>query len=141
MQFPTDHPGEDWLFNHPSTQRSHPFHIPTNVGTGTVRAKYVRYRRNLPVPEIDGTMGVGHPVHTEALRLPHPGTADRILLTAPQQRTFDPGMLTSTLIDQALEQIDDWGLKAEVDRYQFNVNQMEAKHKTMVQLQIGRAHV
>ena len=134
VHFPTDHPGEDWLFNHPSARRSYPFLIPTSIGTGTVRAKYIRYRRHLPVPEIDSTMGIGHPVHTEPLRLPHLGDANRTLLMAPQQRTFDPGMLTSNLIDQALEQIDDWGLKAEVDRYRFNVDQMEAKHKTMVQL-------
>ena len=130
--FPTDHPGEDWLFNHPSARRAYPFCITTDLGTA--RAKYIQYRRNQPIPMIDGTMGVGQPIFSEPLRLPHPGIAERALLTAPPQRVFDPGMLTSTVIDQTLEQLDDWALRAEVDRYRFNVDQLEAKHKTMVQL-------
>ena len=130
--FPTDHPGEDWLFNHPSARRAYPFRITTDFGTA--RAKYIRYRHNQPVPMIDGTMGVRQPIFSEPLRLPHPGIAERALLTAPQQRVFDPGMLTSVVIDQTLEQLDDWALRAEVDRYRFNVDQLEAKHKTMVQL-------
>ena len=79
-------------------------------------------------------MGIGRPIFSEPLRLPHPGIAERVLLTAPQQHVFDPGMLTSNIINQALEQLDDWALRAEVDRYCFNVDQLEAKHKTMVQL-------
>ena len=113
--FPTNHLGKAWLFNHPSTRRAYPFRITTDLGT--VRAKYIRYRRNQPIPAINGTMGVGEPIFSEPLRLPHPGIAERALLTAPQQRVFDPGMLTSTVIDQALEQLDDWVLHAEVDRY------------------------
>ena len=131
--FPTDHLGEAWLFNHPSARQAYPFRITTDLGT--VRAKYIRYRCNQLIPVIDGTMGVGQPIFSEPLRLPHPGVAERVLLTAPQQRVFDPGMLTSTVIDQALEQLDDWVLRAEVDCYRFNVDQLEAKHKTMVQLQ------
>ena len=132
LHFPTDHPSEAWLFNHPSARRAYPFRITMDLGT--VHAKYIRYRRDQPIPEIDGTMGVGHPIFSEPLHLPHPGVAECVLLTAPQQRVFDPGMLTSNVIDQALEQLDNWALRAEVDRYRFNVDQLEAKHKTMVQL-------
>ena len=60
-------------------------------------------------------MGMGSPIFSEPLHLPHPGVAKRVLLTAPQQRVFDPGMLTSTVIDQALEQLDNWALRAEID--------------------------
>ena len=77
---------------------------------------------------------MGFPIHTEALQLPHLGIAERALLTALQQRIFDLGMLTSAVIDKALEQLDDWALHVKVNHYCSNMDILESKHKTMAQL-------
>ena len=66
--FPTDHPGEGWMFNHPDARRSYPIYLQYQ-GRRT-RAKYIRYRRQTAIPEIDGTMGRDKPVIMEPLRLP-----------------------------------------------------------------------
>ena len=51
---PQDHPGDEWFFNHPSNPRYYPLLIPHNGRQ--VKAKYIRYHRFVPYPEIDGTM-------------------------------------------------------------------------------------
>ena len=130
--FPTDHPGEGWMFNHPDARRSYPIYLQYQ-GRRT-RAKYIRYRRQAAIPEIDGTMGRDKPVVTEPLRLPRRHTIIHPLLTAPQQRVFDPEMVTTLIIDHALEDLDDWPLRAEVDRYRYYTNDLAAKHRTLAQL-------
>ena len=65
---PMDHPGSDWIFNHPRACRGHAMSIPHN-GKVT-RAKYIQYHRFGPYHEIDGIMGKGNMVHWEQLRLP-----------------------------------------------------------------------
>ena len=56
------------MFNHPDARRSYPIYL-QHQGRRT-RAKYIRYRRQAAIPEIDGTMGRGKPIITEPLRLP-----------------------------------------------------------------------
>ena len=79
-------------------------------------------------------MGQDKPVVTEQLRLPRRHTVLHPLLTAPQQRVFDPEMVTTLIIDHALEDIDDWPLRAEVNRYCYYTNDLAAKHRTLAQL-------
>lgn len=43
-------------------------------------------------------------------------------------------MVTSLIINQALEDLDDWPLRVEVDRYSYYTNDLEAKHRTLMQL-------
>ena len=80
-------------------------------------------------------MGQDKPVVTEQLRLPRRHTIVHPLLTLPQQHVFNPSMVTSLIIDHALEDLDDWPLRAEVDRYRHYTNDLEAKHRTLAQLQ------
>lgn len=131
-RFPTNHPGEGWMFNHPDAHRSYPIYLQYQ-GRRT-KAKYIRYRRQAAIPEIDRMMGRDKPVVTEQLRLPRRHTILHPLLTAPQQRVFDPEMVTTLIIDHALEDIDDWPLCAEVDRYRYYTNDLAAKHRTLTQL-------
>ena len=56
------------MFNHPDARRSYPIYLQYQ-GRRT-RAKYIRYRRQTAIPEIDGTMGRDKPVIMEPLRLP-----------------------------------------------------------------------
>ena len=79
-------------------------------------------------------MGQGKPVVTEQLCLPRRHTIIHPLLTAPQQHVFNPGMVTSLIINQALEDLDNWPLRVEVDRYRYYTNDLEAKHRTLMQL-------
>ena len=43
-------------------------------------------------------------------------------------------MVTTLIIDHALEDIDDWPLRAEVNRYCYYTNDLAAKHRTLAQL-------
>ena len=79
-------------------------------------------------------MGQDKPVVTEQLRLPRHHTIVHPFLTLPQQRVFDPSMVTSLIIDHALEDLDDWPLHTEVDWYRHYTNNLEAKHRTLAQL-------
>ena len=43
-------------------------------------------------------------------------------------------MVTTLIIDHTLEDLDDWPLRAEVNRYRYYTNDLAAKHRTLVQL-------
>ena len=125
---PQDHPGDEWFFNHPSNPRYYPLRIPHDGRQ--VKAKYIRYRRFVPYPEINGTMGRGLPVHTDSLRLP-----DRYrgltIMTRPQQRIFDIDTAMAAEVSNALTRLDDWPLQGEVEFYRNMSDYLCDKHEQM----------
>lgn len=75
-------------------------------------------------------MGLGQPVHTDALRLP-----DRYrsltILTQPQQRVFNADTTMAASITNALIHINDWPLQGEVEFYHNMSKYLCHKHKQM----------
>lgn len=132
IRTPQDHPGDEWFFNHPRNPCYYPLLIPHH--RHQVIAKYIRYWRFLPYPEIDGTMGRGLPTHTDSLRLP-----DRYrgltILTRPQQHVFDIDTAMAAKVTNALICIDDWPLQGEVEFYRNMSDYLCDKHEQMRTLQ------
>ena len=125
---PQDHPGDEWFFNHPSNPRYYPLIIPHDGRQ--VKAKYIRYRRFLPYPEIDGTMGRGQLVHTDSLRLPD-HYRSLTIMTRPQQRIFDIDTAMAAEVSNTLVRIDDWPLQGEVEFYRNMSDYLCDKHEQM----------
>ena len=125
IRIPLDHPGPEWHFNHPNSKRFYPLMI-EHEGRW-VRAKYIRYHRQVAYPEINGTMGINQPIHVTNLRLPKEYKGQDVL-TLPEQKIFDPQMQMQEEIDSALEYIDDWALTSEVTYYRKHVEFLELKH-------------
>jgi hypothetical protein len=130
-RLPRDHPGAEWHFNHPRSRRYYQMMIEDEEGNGMC-AKYIRYHRSIPYPEINGTMGKDCPIVVENLRLPYATRGPTRInqrMTLPQQRIFDPDMQMWDDLDKALHQLDDWPLTAEVQFYRQSVDYLTSQHE------------
>jgi hypothetical protein len=131
QSIPRDHPGGDWLFNHPQAKHAHKMYVPHHGKA--VKAKYVRYHRFGPYHEVDGVMGRGEEVHWTKLRLPSQRSGVPVM-TLPQQRLFDSNLEARETIDRAIRDIDDWPLAAEVQFYRTTCDALDDCHKKVQEL-------
>jgi hypothetical protein len=96
--------------------------IPYMGEDGIKKTKWVRYDLNKPNPSIEGTDGLDKPTYTrdlQAIPQPNPNFNEAKGFQDDRLQIFHPAFRSRPLVDHALGELDDMGLRGEVYRYRY----------------------
>jgi hypothetical protein len=103
------------------------------IGEGGLRkTKWVCYDTRSPNPIIEGTNGPDDPIYTQDLHAApqlHPNFNEAKGFQDDRLQIFHPTFKSRPLVDHALGELDDMGLRGEVNRFRYWANEQDKKHQ------------
>ena len=110
---------------------------------GLTNTKWVRYDMRSPNPVIEGTNGPDDPIYTRDLHaVPqrHPNFDEAKGFQDDRLQIFHPAFRSRPLVDRALGELDDVGLKGEVTRFRYWANERDKKCQRCIELEAELLH-
>ena len=128
------HPGLGWTEFDPTNNNHYPV-IYTDDGDNQVVARYFRIDTQGPQTFIEGTMGRGQPIWRQVLHAqpyPVPQTNRHNNFSDLQLQVFHPDASVRLILDQALAELADPGIIADVKRFCLLKRELATAHKRKV---------
>jgi hypothetical protein len=114
------------------------------IGEGGLRkTKWVCYDMRSPNPVIKGTNGLDDPIYTRDLHaVPqlYPNFDEAKGFQDDRLQIFHPTFKSRPLVDCALGELDDVGLRGEVNRFRCWANERDKKHQQHTELEAEILH-
>jgi hypothetical protein len=110
---------------------------------GLKRTKWVCYNMSSPNPLIEGTNRPGEPIYAwdlHAVSQPHPNFDEAKGFQDDRLQIFHPTFKSRMLIDHALGEWDNVGLRGEVNRFRHWANEQDKKYQRHTELEAEILH-
>jgi hypothetical protein len=117
--------------------------VPYMGEEGLKRTKWVCYDLSQPNPFIEGTERPGEPIYARDLHAtpqPHPNFNEAKGFQDDRLQIFHPAFKSRMLVDHALGELDDMGLRGEVLRFRHWANKQDKKYQQCTELEAEILH-
>jgi hypothetical protein len=107
------------------------------------RTKWVRYDLSSPNPLVKGTNGPGEPIYARDLHAapqPNPNFNEAKGFQDDRLQIFHPAFKSRMLVDRALGELGDVGLRGETNRFRHWANERDKKHQQRIELEAEILH-